>query len=114
MNADWLNAVPAAVDGKTAVSMALWQLLQDNIPVLITTVDTVLNGAIVTLPAAFQAAIALGTVDNYRVLLTKQSFNEAGGEVYVLDADKTLASFIVRNSGSEYGEKVFVVVFWVR
>ena len=110
--ADWINAVPDSIDGKQTVPLNLWKLIQKNIPVQMGMVTTIAGGVVVALDAAFAAEIALTGIDSYRVLLTKQSFMEGGGEVVAEDADKSTTQFKITNKGSEYGENVFYVVFW--
>ena len=104
----WTNTVPATA-GTTAIPLAFWQLIQETIVVHKDLVVTSSGGTTVNLPAAFTAEIAAAT--EYGVQLTKESFDAGGGEIYV--GSKTTASFKVMNSGSNYGESVFVTVFWI-
>jgi hypothetical protein len=111
--ADWLNAVPTTIDGRQAVPLALWQLMQANIPVLMGIATTVAGGVVVALPVAFTAQLNAGAgINDYRVMLAKQSFKPNGGDPHVLSADKTTSQFKIQNSGTEYGDVIFYIVFW--
>ena len=113
MHVDWEYDVPSSVLPLADMPLAMFQLLQQQIPVLVTEVVTVSGGRSVSLPGAFTdviAAVGGGGPTAYSVSLSKQTYQPDGGELYI--SDKTNFGFKVQNSGSGYGETVLVAVFW--
>lgn len=105
----WAKHVPDSESPLVAIPLTWHKLLQQAIPVHKALITTAPIGVVVPLPAAFTAQ--LSSAAQYGVVLTKQSFDPNGGELYV--SDKTTSGFRVRNSGSTYGESVMVCVFWL-
>lgn len=110
----WAKYVPDSVTPLTAVPLAWHQLIQSNLPPLITRVTTTeTTGAAVSLPAAFTAVLEAGDgVDDYTVLLSKETWTADSGELYI--ANKTTSGFSVMNTGSSFGDYVAVSVIWLR
>ena len=104
----WTKSVPATA-GTTAIPLAFWQLIQDSLPVVKQLITTQAGGVTITLPAAFTAAIT--TDAEFGIGLTKQTVLPRGGELNI--TNKSTGGFKVENTGSEYGESVLVVVYWL-